>query len=237
MRTHKTRTIVWLLIASGALLAAASFAADPPKKSATAALETQIATGMKERGLGAVGPPFKSMEGQWKATQKTWLEAGQPTVTEGTCETKLVSRGRFLERRYKSSLAGQFYEGYGLMGRDERKGTYTLLWGDNRGSGIESYEGTMRQWNDQIAMSTLTLNITTKAPALVAAAEVGLGTRTRSAFSDSVAALETFGEWLLVTATTLLPWMILLVPGFLLGRRAYRRYARRLPAAVAAPRA
>jgi len=152
MRTHKTRTIVWLLIASGALLAAASFAADPPKKSATAALETQIATGMKERGLGAVGPPFKSMEGQWKATQKTWLEAGQPTVTEGTCETKLVSRGRFLERRYKSSLAGQFYEGYGLMGRDERKGTYTLLWGDNRGSGIESYEGTMDTTAHELTM-------------------------------------------------------------------------------------
>src|SRR5262245_49703318 len=118
----KTRSNLFLLIASSALVAAAAFAADPPKKSATAALETQMATGMKERGLGAVGPAFKTMEGQWKATQKTWLEAGQPAVTEGTCEYKLVSRGRYLERRYRSSLGGQFFEGYGLMGRDEQKG-------------------------------------------------------------------------------------------------------------------
>ena len=102
---------------------------------------------------------------------------------------------------------------------------------------IESYEGRLRQWNDQIAMSTLTLSITTKAPAIAAATQPGLGNRTKSAFSDSVAALETFGEWLVVTGTTLLPWMILLVPGFVFGRRAYRRYAKKLPAAVASPRA
>jgi len=98
---------------------------------------------------------------------------------------------------------------------------------------IESSEGRLRQWNDQIAMSTLTLTITTKAPAIAAAAEPGLGTRVKSGFSDSVAALKTFGAWLVVTSTTLLPWMILIVPGLVFGRRAYRRYAKKLPTAVA----
>lgn len=101
---------------------------------------------------------------------------------------------------------------------------------------IESYEGRLRQWNDQITMSTLTLTITTKAPAIAAAAEPGLGTRIESSFSDSVAALKTFGTWLVVTGTTLLPWMILIVPGFVFGRRAFRRYAKKLPVAVASPR-
>ena len=101
---------------------------------------------------------------------------------------------------------------------------------------IESYEGRLRQWNDQIAMSTLTLTITTQAPAIAPAAEPGLGARIKSGFSDSVAALKEFGTWLLVTGTTLLPWMILIVPGFVFGRRAYRRYAKSLPTAVASPR-
>ena len=33
---------------------------------------------------------------------------------------------------------------------------------------IESYEGTMRQWNDQISMSTLTLSMSTRAPEIAA---------------------------------------------------------------------
>ena len=101
---------------------------------------------------------------------------------------------------------------------------------------IESYEGRLRQWNDQIAMSTLTLTVTTKAPAIAAAAEPGLGTRITSAFSHSLAALRTFGAWLVVTGTTLLPWMLLIVPGFVFGRRAFRRYSKKLPAAVASSR-
>jgi hypothetical protein len=102
---------------------------------------------------------------------------------------------------------------------------------------IESYEGRLRQGNDQIAMSTLTLTLTTKAPAIAAAAEPGLGTRIKSGFSDSIEALQTFGAWLVVTGTTLLPWLLLIVPGFVFGRRAYRRHAKKLPTAVVSPRA
>jgi hypothetical protein len=102
---------------------------------------------------------------------------------------------------------------------------------------IESYEGRMRQWNDQIAMSTLTLGISTKAPAIAAAPEPGLGQQISSGFHDSIAALKGFGAWLAVSATSLLPWMILLVPGFVFGRRLYRRHAKQLPAAIARPAA
>ncbi len=101
---------------------------------------------------------------------------------------------------------------------------------------IESYEGRLRQWNDQIAMSTLTLTMTTTAPEIAATEEPGLGSRIETGFAESIAALRTFGAWLVVTGTTLLPWMILLVPGFIFGRRVYRRYSNRLPMAVASPR-
>ena len=53
--------------------------------------------------------------------------------------------------------------------------------------------------------------------------------------SDSLSALEAFAVWLAVTGTSLLPWMLLIIPGFVFGRRAYRRYARHLPTAIVSP--
>jgi hypothetical protein len=97
---------------------------------------------------------------------------------------------------------------------------------------IESYEGRLRQWNDQIAMSTLTLTLTTRAPT-IAANEASLGSRITSGFSDSLSSLRAFGAWFVVTATAMLPWMILIVPGFFLLRRVNRRRAKKLPTAVA----
>ncbi len=97
---------------------------------------------------------------------------------------------------------------------------------------IESYEGRIRQWNDQVAMSTLTLSISTQAPALAAAPEPTLGHRIKNGFHESITALSDFGAWLAITGTQLLPWMLLIVPGFIFGRRTYRRYAKRLPAAI-----
>lgn len=97
---------------------------------------------------------------------------------------------------------------------------------------IESYEGTMRQWNDQIAMSTLTLTLSTRAPAIAATAEPGLGQRISSGFSGSIEALRDFGGWLAVTLIAFLPWLVFLIPGFVIGRRVMRRYFARLPKAI-----
>ncbi|MBA3393629.1 MAG: DUF4349 domain-containing protein [Deltaproteobacteria bacterium] len=100
---------------------------------------------------------------------------------------------------------------------------------------IESYEGKLRQWNDQIAMSTLTLGISTRAPAIAAGPSPGLGSRIAEGFSTSVQALQDFGGWLAVTGIALLPWLVLAVPGIVFGRRWWRRHGKRLPSAVALP--
>ena len=100
---------------------------------------------------------------------------------------------------------------------------------------IESYEGRMRQWNDQIAMSTLTLSISTKAPAIASVPEPGLGDQISNGFHGSIDAMQSFASTLVVSLTSLLPWMLFLVPGFIFGRRAYRRYAKQLPAARVVP--
>lgn len=96
---------------------------------------------------------------------------------------------------------------------------------------IESYEGKMRQWNDQIAMSTLTLALSTKRPE-IAVVDPGLGTRIRQSFHDSIDALRAFGGWFAVTLIAIAPWLVLIIPGFVFGRRLARRYIK-LPAAIA----
>lgn len=102
---------------------------------------------------------------------------------------------------------------------------------------IEGYEGHLRQWNDQIDMSTLTLSIQTKRPEITAAPvhEPTLGERTSHAFSESIAALRDAGSWLVVNGIALLPWLVLAIPGALISRRMLARLWRRLPTARALP--
>jgi hypothetical protein len=102
---------------------------------------------------------------------------------------------------------------------------------------IEGYEGHLRQWNDQIAMSTLTLSVQTKRPEIVAApAHVAtLGERTSNAFGDSIATLRDVCSWFVISGIAFLPWLVLLIPGAVLGRKLLRRYWRRLPQARALP--
>ncbi len=100
---------------------------------------------------------------------------------------------------------------------------------------IEGYEGNLRQWNDQIAMSTLTLTMSTKAPAIAAGPSPGLGERISAGFGSSVQALRDFGSWFAISAIAFLPWLILVIPALLLGRRGYRRLTARIPVAVVHP--
>jgi len=100
---------------------------------------------------------------------------------------------------------------------------------------IEGYQGHLRQWGDQVALSTLTIELTTRGAEIAVAPPPTLGSRTSSAFHGSVDALSGFGSWLAVTGIALLPWLIVLVPvGFLL-RWLARRLYRSLPTAIAKP--
>ena len=100
---------------------------------------------------------------------------------------------------------------------------------------IEGYEGHLRQWNDEVAMSTLTLSISTKRPEIVAAPveSPSLGHRTISALSESVATLKAVGSSLIVALFALLPWLVLLAPCVLILRRVFRRLPFRVPRAIA----
>jgi hypothetical protein len=104
---------------------------------------------------------------------------------------------------------------------------------------IEGYQGHLKQWSDQVAMSTLTIEISTRRSELPPSAPPTLGSQTSDAFHSSVRALRDLGEWLVINGVAFLPWLLLLIPGGVLARVLLRRVARRvrsqLPTAIVHP--
>ncbi len=99
---------------------------------------------------------------------------------------------------------------------------------------IEQHEGRIRMWDDQVALSTLTLSLSTRQPEIAAPkppAPPTFGDNVEGAFDRSVAALGDAGESLAMAGVSLLPWLPLIVPGLLLGRRFVRRHLT-LPRAI-----
>jgi len=101
---------------------------------------------------------------------------------------------------------------------------------------IESYQGHLKQWSDQVSLSTLTITMSTRsAPVAVAVVEPqSLGSKTSQSFHSSIGTLRDLASWLLVTCVALLPWLLFLVPALLGLQRLARRH-RRIPIAIVNP--
>lgn len=98
---------------------------------------------------------------------------------------------------------------------------------------IEQYEGRMRMWDDQVSMSTLTVTMSTEQPEIVATPEPEptFMDNVEGAFDESVAALKGAGESAAMFGVSLLPWLPLIIPGLLIGRRFVRKHLT-LPKAI-----
>lgn len=101
---------------------------------------------------------------------------------------------------------------------------------------IEAHQGHLKQWSDQVSLSTLTITMSTRsAPVAVAVVEPeSLGSKTSQSFHSSIGALRDLASWLLVTCVALLPWLLFLVPALLGLQRVARRH-RRIPIAIVNP--
>jgi hypothetical protein len=101
---------------------------------------------------------------------------------------------------------------------------------------IESYQGHLKQWSDQVSLSTLTITMSTRsAPVAITVVEPeSLGSKTSQSFHSSIGTLRDLASWLLVTGVALLPWLLFLVPALLGLQRVARRH-RRIPVAIVNP--
>lgn len=109
---------------------------DPAQQAMMAEMEKMAAPTARHAAL-------RAMEGTWKTVTKSWYGPGEPTITQGTSENRMVMGGRYLEQRMKGTLLGQPFEGYGLTGYDNRKNEYVVMWADNASTWITHGTGQM----------------------------------------------------------------------------------------------
>ncbi len=90
---------------------------------------------------------------------------------------------------------------------------------------IERLEGQMRVLKDQVTMATLTIHVREDKD-YVPPQEPSFGDSIGEMWSDSIAALKTFGKGLVLLLVALLPWLLILVPLGFLAFRLIRRWWR-----------
>jgi hypothetical protein len=102
------------------------------------------------KAFGVAGQPgpahakLQSLTGNWTNTCTIWMALGQPPVeTKGIIECKWILGGRFLEERYAGTgFDGKpGFDGFGLLGYDNKKQKITYAWACNMGTGTSTGVG------------------------------------------------------------------------------------------------
>jgi hypothetical protein len=142
------------VVAIGAVLLTAAFVSQDKAKDAKAKPASAPAAapaGMdpelmaKWAAFSTPGPDHKVLDtlvGKWTTHVKWWMDpAAAPQESDGSCETKWIMEGRYLQESDKGTAMGKPFEGMGLTGFDNLKKKYVGSWIDNCGTGIMSSEG------------------------------------------------------------------------------------------------
>ncbi len=89
----------------------------------------------KMKELGSPGEHHRALDplaGRWNHTVKWWMTPdASPAVSTGKTVNSWIMDGRFLKEEATGTAMGQPFEGMGLIGYDNVKGTYTSVWIDN----------------------------------------------------------------------------------------------------------
>ena len=103
------------------------------------------------------GEPHKMLEesvGTWDAEVKAWMNGpnGEPLISKGTSEQKMVLGGRYLQQDFTGDMIEQPLAGTGFTGYDNFKKKYVSFWIDNMGTGMSTMEGTMDKDGKAVTM-------------------------------------------------------------------------------------
>lgn len=117
------------------------------------AQDAMMAEMMKYATPGPAHQKLKNLVGKWKAVTKSWMGPGDPQVSEGEVEYRMVLGGRYLDETYKGTMMGQPFEGHGMTGFDNRKQQYWNFWVDNMSTGGMQMMGTANEVGDEITFT------------------------------------------------------------------------------------
>lgn len=83
------------------------------------------------------------LEGSWTTRTRSWVGPDKPPVeASGTCESKMLLGGRFLQQIYTGDMMGEQFTGINILGYDNHAKKYVSTWIDSMSTGIFYFEGT-----------------------------------------------------------------------------------------------
>ena len=78
---------------------------------------------------GSAHKALDALVGNWKAEVKCWHEpGGQAEVTQATAKTRWILGNHFLEEEFNGQMMGKPFSGRSLMGYDNTKQKYNMVW-------------------------------------------------------------------------------------------------------------
>jgi hypothetical protein len=99
----------------------------------------------KMEAAGTPGPAHKVLEpmiGNWKAQVSCWKDGeGEAHVSQGTAKTTWILQGRFLQEEFSGEMMGRPFKGLTLLGYDNTKQTYNMVWLADTQTSIFTSEG------------------------------------------------------------------------------------------------
>ncbi|OMP30854.1 DUF1579 domain-containing protein [Mangrovimonas sp. DI 80] len=91
------------------------------------------------------GAPHKflaSMDGNWDATVKMWMDPSQPAnISKAYTVNEMIMNGLYQRSTHKGEMMGTPFLGESIIGYDNAKKKFVSSWIDNMGSGIMYMEG------------------------------------------------------------------------------------------------
>jgi hypothetical protein len=96
--------------------------------------------------VGTPGAPHKvlaGLEGSWTTKARSWMEPDKPPrESTGTCESRLLLGGRYLQQEFTGDMGGEAFRGINILGYDNHTKKYLSVWIDSMSTGIYFFEGT-----------------------------------------------------------------------------------------------
>ena len=103
---------------------------------------------------GAQHKMLEESVGTWDAEVKMWMNgpSGEPMVSKGTSEQKIILGGRYLQQDFTGEMMGQSFTGTGFTGYDNFKKKYVSFWIDNMSTGMSTMDGALDKDGKSVTM-------------------------------------------------------------------------------------
>jgi hypothetical protein len=135
-----------LILALILVVGSESFGQDKKKSAKKMPTEEEMMKRWQESMTpGASHKMLEESVGTWDAEVKIWMKgpAGEPTISKGTSEQKMILGGRYLQQNFSGEMMGQPFTGTGLTGYDNIKKKYVGVWVDDMSTGISTMDGVL----------------------------------------------------------------------------------------------